>query len=69
MTLVFDDETSTKEQHLKKLDKLSQKSIGKIPWLHDPNEEQQQWTEFRLLHPNTWPSVHENKIGDYKNWR
>jgi hypothetical protein len=45
MTLVFDDELSTKEKerHLKRLLDLSEKSLGKMPQLDEPNEEQKQW--------------------------
>jgi len=42
MTLVFDANTK-KEQHLKRLLELSEKSLGEIPQLDDPNEEQKQW--------------------------
>ena len=58
-----------KEYHLKRLQKLSEQSLGEIPQLHEPTYEQEQWIQFRLIHGNTWPKVHENKIGDYRNWR
>jgi hypothetical protein len=46
MTLVFDDETKKREQHLKRLLELSvksQESLRDIPELEEPNEEQKQW--------------------------
>jgi hypothetical protein len=58
-----------KEYHRKKLFELSLKSIGEIPQLDEPNEEQKGWVLFRLSHSNTWSKVHENKIGDSKNWK
>jgi hypothetical protein len=72
MTLVFDDEAEArakKEYHLKRLKELSEKSLGEIPQLDDPNEEQERWIEFRLSHDNTFPKVQENKIGDHKHWK
>ena len=33
----------TKEYHLKRLHELSLKSIGEIPRLEKPNEEQKEW--------------------------
>jgi hypothetical protein len=35
----------------------------------EPSYEQKQWVLFRLSHSNTWPNVHENKIGNPDNWR
>ena len=58
-----------KEYSLKRLQKLSEQSLGEIPQLEEPDYEQEQWIQFRLTHGNTWPKVHENKIGDYKNWQ
>ena len=55
--------------HRKRLYELSLKSIGEIPQLEEPDYEQKQWVLFRLSHGNTWPKVHENKIGDSKNWK
>ena len=63
------DKQKIKEYHLKKLYELSLKSIGEIPQLEEPTYEQKEWVLFRLSHNNTWPKIHENKIGDVKNWR
>jgi len=35
----------------------------------EPTYEQKQWVLFRLRQSNTWPNVHENKIGNPDNWR
>jgi hypothetical protein len=35
----------------------------------EPTYEQKQWVLFKLRHSNTWPNVHENKIGNPDNWR
>ena len=59
----------TKEYHLKKLFELSSKSAKQKPQLEDPTEEQEQWINRRMSRSNTWPKVHENKIGDWKHWR
>jgi len=52
MTLVHfevDDETKTKRQeHLKQLLELSKKSLGEIPQLEEPNQEQKHWFERKL---------------------
>ena len=61
-----DDEI--KQYHLKRLEKLSEDSLGQIPQLEEPNEEQTEWMHFRIHH-NTFPKVHENKIGGHKNWK
>jgi hypothetical protein len=58
-----------KQDHLKKLYVLSIKSMGQIPQLDYSTYEQKKWIVFRLTHSNTWSKVHENKIGDWKNWR
>jgi hypothetical protein len=34
----------------------------------EASDDQKEWVLFRLSHSNTWPNVHENKIGDSKNW-
>jgi hypothetical protein len=62
-------ERQNKKYHRKTLYELSLKTVGVIPWLDEPNEEQQRWIKFRLTHYNSWPKIHENKIGDRKNWR
>jgi hypothetical protein len=59
----------TKHYYIKRLEQLALSHIGDIPQLHEPTYEQEQWIKFRLLHGNTWPKVHENKIGDRKNWQ
>ena len=47
----------TKEYHLKKLYELSKKSLGQIPQLEDPNEEQKQWVKRKMKAPSwTWRS-------------
>ena len=58
-----------KDYHLKKLQKLSEQSLGEIPKLDEPTNDQKKWILYRLSHPETWPKVHENKIGDWKNWK
>jgi hypothetical protein len=35
----------------------------------EPDDFQNEWVLFRLSLSNTWPNVHENKIGNYKNWK
>ena len=59
----------TKEYHLKKLFDLSKKSLGELPQLQEPTEDQEQWFKRRMSRPNTWPKVRENKIGDWKHWK
>jgi|GEM_PF-2258484 len=34
----------------------------------EPSDEDKEWVLLRLSHSNTWPKVHENKIGDSRNW-
>jgi hypothetical protein len=53
----------TKDYHRKKLYDLSIKSLGEIPQLDEPIDEQKEWVLFRLFHPETWTEVHENKTG------
>jgi hypothetical protein len=62
-------EPEIRAYHLKKHYKLSLNSIGEIPQLNEPIDEQKEWVLFRLRQCNTWPKLHENKIGDFKNWR
>jgi hypothetical protein len=57
-----------KEYHLKRLQKLSEESLGEIPQLDETSKEQKRWIVFRLKHSNTWPKVDDNKIGDPDNW-
>jgi hypothetical protein len=38
----------TKEYHLKKLYELSLKSLGEIPQLNEPTEEQTEWAKRKL---------------------
>jgi hypothetical protein len=68
MTQLITNDDEAREYNRKKLYELSLKSIGDIPQLDEPNEEQKGWMHFRLTHSSSWPRVHENKIGDYKNW-
>ena len=71
----------TKEYHLKKLLELAKPErelfFGVDGNAYDgddnliaeePDYYQKQWVVFRLIHSNTWSKVHENKIGDVKNW-
>jgi hypothetical protein len=37
-----------KEYHLKKLLELSLKSLGQIPWLDEPSDEQKEWFIHRM---------------------
>jgi hypothetical protein len=47
----------TKEYHLKKPLELSLKSLGEIPQLEDPNDEQLQWVERKMKAPaSSWRS-------------
>jgi len=57
------------EYHGNRIFELSLKIIGAVPWLYKPTEDQKQWVLFRLRHPNTWPNIRENKIGDRTNWK
>ena len=66
---VVTDPEKIKNYHREKLYNLSLKTIGNIPQLEEPDYWQKQWVLFRLSHSNTWPKVHENKIGDFKNWK
>lgn len=43
MMLKVMSDQETKEYHLKKLEQLSLKSLGEIPDIDKPNEEQKQW--------------------------
>lgn len=61
MTQLITDK-EIKQYHLKKLFELSLKSIGEIPQLVEPDEEQKQWIEFRLSDASSWPKVHEKKL-------
>lgn len=58
----------TKEYHLKKLYQLSLKTLRETPQLVKPTEEQKRWVLYKLKHIDSWPNVHENKIGDTGNW-
>jgi hypothetical protein len=42
------NEAQIKEYHRKKLLELSLKTIGEIPQLEDPNEEQLSWSKNRM---------------------
>jgi len=61
-------EPELRDYHRKKLYELSIKSLGEIPQIHEPTDEQKEWVLFKLSHSDTWPKVHKNKIGDFKNW-
>jgi hypothetical protein len=41
---------------------------GKL-FLEEPSDKDKEWVLFRLSHSNTWPKMHENKIGDWKHWK
>jgi arsenate reductase-like glutaredoxin family protein len=61
-----------KEYHRKKLResiRRSEESLRDIPELEEPTDDQKEWVLFRLSHSNTWSKVHENTIGDSKNWQ
>jgi hypothetical protein len=75
-------EDKDKEYHLKRLEELAKIEESKLdfkvdgsiwkngkPIAEEPTYEQKKWFNFRFLHHSTWPKVHENKIGDYKNWK
>lgn len=48
MMLKLMSHEETKEYHLKKLEKLSVKSLGEIPQVQEPNEEKKQWVIRRM---------------------
>jgi hypothetical protein len=45
---VTDRNQETKEYHRKRLADLSIKSLGKIPELDEPNQEQKQWIQRKM---------------------
>jgi len=48
-----------KEYHLKKLYELSLKSLGEIPQLEEPTDDQKEWVLGKLKAPgNTWETYH-----------
>jgi hypothetical protein len=53
-----DEQTrAKKEEHLKKLLELSEKSLGEIPQLEEPTYEQKRWVLRKLKAPSwTWRS-------------
>jgi hypothetical protein len=57
MTIVHfdvDEATKAKKQELlKKLQELSEKSLGKIPELDDPDQEQQRWIDRKMKAPGS----------------
>ena len=67
MTTEIKIKHDSSEYSLKRLLDLSIKSIGEVPHLVEPTDEEKEWVLFRLSHPETWPHVIDNKIGDYKN--
>jgi hypothetical protein len=40
-----------RRDHRKRLLELSQKSVGEIPQLHDPNDEQKEWVIRKMKAP------------------
>ena len=50
----------TKELHLKKLYQLSQKSLGEIPQLEEPNGEQQEWLKGGISRASGFREVYDN---------
>ena len=49
-----------KESHLKRLEKLSIKSIGEIPQLEEPTDEQQKWINRRIrASARSWEVWHQ----------
>jgi hypothetical protein len=61
-------EQEIKDYHREKLYELSLKSLKQKPQLEEPTDDQKEWVLLRLSHPETWPDLQENKIGDEKNW-
>ena len=57
----------TKDYHRRKLYNLSLKSLGEIPQLEEPSDEQKEWVLFRLSHRETWAKAYAAKIGGYEN--
>jgi hypothetical protein len=61
MTLVFDNEAK-KEYLLKRLKELSEKSLGEIPQLDEPTEQQNRWIKRRMRQPaRSWDTSIEHK--------
>jgi hypothetical protein len=46
MTTIVEDKD--KEYHLKRLLELSLKTLGAVPWLDDPTDEQKEWFVRRM---------------------
>jgi len=46
MTTIIEDKD--KEYHLKRLLELSLKTLGAIPWLDEPTDEQKEWFVRRM---------------------
>lgn len=44
----IDTNKSTREKFLKRLEYLSLKSLGQIPTLDEPNQEQAEWSKNRM---------------------
>jgi hypothetical protein len=68
MTAEIKIKHDSSEYSLKRSLDLSIKSIGDGPQLCEPTDEQKEWVLFRLSHAETWPQIHENKIGNCKKW-
>ena len=43
-----DDDQAIKERHLKRLKELSEKSLGQVPQLDEPTEEQNEWVKRKM---------------------
>ena len=46
--LLTNNDDEIRKYHRQRLLELSLKSLGEIPKLEDPNEEQQQWIEIKM---------------------
>lgn len=58
LKMLTDDET--RQYHRKKLYELSLKSLGKIPQLDEPTDEQKRWVKHRMNGPAwTWKRWYE----------
>jgi len=56
-------EEETKEYHVKKLYELSIKSLGEIPQLGDPTDEQLQWVNRRMrASAKSWEAYNNNHV-------
>jgi hypothetical protein len=46
--VIQDDKKAVKEFHLNRLEQLSLKTIGAVPWIEESGEEQKEWVKRRM---------------------